>query len=175
MGRRKKEIELQRNISGQPPRVRGGVLVVPGGLIKNLRGDSPEKSIDPAARKAIEDAAMNAVTEAELALGRVPEDVSRQRGLGYDIRSKNPETGDSYFLEVKGRAAGKNEVTLTRTELLASRQWPERWRLALVVVGEGGAKAPRYLTDHSFAEPDFEETSCIFQLNPLLEKAGEPV
>ena len=175
MGRRKKEIELQRNISGQPPRVRGGVLVVPGGLIKNLRGDSPEKSIDPAARKAIEDAAMNAVTEAELALGRVPEDVSRQRGLGYDIRSKNPETGDSYFLEVKGRAAGKNEVTLTRTELLASRQWPERWRLALVVVGEGGAKAPRYLTDHSFAEPDFEETSRTFQLNPLLEKAGEPV
>ena len=174
MDRRRKEIALQRSISGQPPRVRGGVLVIPGGLLKSLKGESALSTVDAAARKAVEMAAMQAVEKAERELGRVPEDVSLQKGLGYDIRSKDSETGDLFFLEVKGRAEGKNEVTLTRSELFASRQHPEKWRLAIVVVKDGKATDPRYLADYSFSEPDFGETSRSFQLKPLLAKAGDP-
>lgn len=174
LDRRKRELELQRAISGQPPRVRGGVMVLPGGLIQRLEGKPPESAVDAEARRAVELAAMQAVERAERALGRIPEDVSLQKGLGYDIRSKDPATGDVFFLEVKGRAAGKNEVTLTRSELFASRNHPECWRLALVFVEDGQPSLPRYLSGHSFAEPDFGETSRTFKLTPLLERAGNP-
>ena len=67
------------------------------------------------------------------------------------------------------------DVTLTMNEILCSRNEPDRFRLALVVVGEGGVKPPRYLAEHSFAEPDFAETTRSFSLRRLLERAGEPV
>ena len=123
----------------------------------------------------IELAAMDAVFDAERALGREPKDVSAQRGLGYDIESKDPVTGDLYFIEVKGKGAGKNDVTLTRTELFASRNEPKNWRLALVVVDGDAIEGPRYLVGHSFAEPDFAESQRTFMLAKLLELAGIPV
>ncbi len=42
-------------------------------------------------------------TSAEKELGRIPRDVSAERGIGYDIESKDPETGSLYFIEVKGK------------------------------------------------------------------------
>ena len=174
MDRRKKEIALQRAIAGQSPRVKGGVLVIPGGLLKKLGGESTVTIVDAAARKAVEMAAMRAVEDAERTLGREPEDVSLQKGLGYDIQSKDPMTGDLFFIEVKGRAAGKNEVTLTRSELMASRNHPEKWRLAMVIVDGDRITGPRYLSEHSFAEPDFGETSRSFKLNQLIDRAEAP-
>ncbi len=174
MDRRNKEIALQRAIAGQSPRVKGGVLVIPGGLLKKLGGESTVTIVDAAARKAVEMAAMRAVEDAERTLGREPEDVSLQKGLGYDIQSKDPMTGDLFFIEVKGRAAGKNEVTLTRSELMASRNHPEKWRLAMVIVDGDRITGPRYLSEHSFAEPDFGETSRSFKLNQLIDRAEAP-
>ena len=177
LARRKKEIEIQRMITAMPPQVKGGMLVIPVGLLKRLTGEQTieQRTADAEVRKMIELAAMDAVFDAEKALGRVPKDVSAQRGLGYDIESKDPMTGDLYFIEVKGKGAGKNDVTLTRTELFASRNEPKNWRLALVVVDGDAIEGPRYLVGHSFAEPDFAESQRTFMLAKLLELAGIPV
>ncbi|MCU0772890.1 MAG: DUF3883 domain-containing protein [Verrucomicrobia bacterium] len=105
----------------------------------------------------------------------MPRDVSAQKGLGYDIESKDPTTGTLVFIEVKGRWIGKSDVTLTKNEILCSRNEPEKFRLALVIVAEEGARAPRYLRGFGFGEPDFAETTRTFSLQKLLEHAGEPV
>jgi len=63
---------------------------------------------------------------------------------------------------------------LTRTELFASRNFPERWRLALVVVDGEKVVGPKYLVGHAFAEPDFAESQRSFNLAKLLELAGGP-
>ena len=49
--------------------------------------------------------AMEAVMAKERRLGREPRDVSQDR-RGYDVESKDPASGQLYFLEVKGRVAG---------------------------------------------------------------------
>lgn len=97
------------------------------------------------AREEVERLAMQAVLAAERTLGRAPRDVSAQQGLGYDIESKDSTTGALFFIEVKGRWIGKNDITLTKNEILCSRNAPEQFRLALVIVAEEGARAPRYL------------------------------
>ncbi len=156
--------------------MKGGALVVPGGLLRRLKGEaSPEDGADAERRREVELLAMRSVEEAERALGRVPRDVSAERGIGHDIESKDPETGSLYFVEVKGRREGDVDVTLTKNEILCSRNEPERFRLALVVVGEGGAQPPRYLAGHPFGEPDFAETARSFSIRKLLEMSGEPV
>ena len=127
------------------------------------------------AREEVERLAMQAVLAAERALGRAPRDVSAQQGLGYDIESKDPTTGALFFIEVKGRWIGKNDITLTKNEILCSRNAPEQFRLALVIVAEEGARAPRYLRGFGFGEPDFAETTRTFSLPQLLDYAGEPV
>ena len=116
---------------------------------------------------------MVAAFEAERRLGRVPRDVSVQRGLGYDIESQDPLTGRLYFIEVKGRWQGADTVTLTRNEIVASRNAPEQFRLALVEVGPAGATEPRYLSHLPFQEPEFAEVASTFHLGQLMALARE--
>jgi superfamily II DNA or RNA helicase len=175
--RRRDELNKERQISALPPVVRGGAIVVPGGLLKKVR-NTAEPTGTPAdglAREAIEKLAMQAVIAAERALGRLPRDVSEQKGLGYDIESRDPQTGSLFFIEVKGRWMDKDEVTLTKNEILCSRNEPDKFRLALVRVGEEGPHAPRYLRGFPLGEPDFAETTRTFSLRKLLEVSGEPV
>ena len=175
--RRLNELDQERRISALPPVVRGGAIVVPGGLIRPLlvSAEPVETPADALAREEVERLAMQAVLAAERALGRAPRDVSAQQGLGYDIESKDPTTGTLVFIEVKGRWIGKNDITLTKNEILCSRNAPEQFRLALVIVAEEGARAPRYLRGFGFGEPDFAETTRTFSLPQLLDYAGEPV
>jgi hypothetical protein len=118
---------------------------------------------------------MLTVEEAERDLGRIPGDVSAERGIGYDIESKDPKTGTLYFIEVKGKWEGKDDLVLTKNEILCSRNEPEKFRLAIVVVGEDGPQPPRYLAGYDFGEPVFAETATTFSLRKLLNCSGEPV
>lgn len=174
--RRHELLEKERQISALPPIVRGGAIVFPGGLLHRLRGEAAHAE-DPGVlyRQEIERLAMRAVEEAEKRLGRIPNDVSAERGIGYDIESKDPETGSLYFIEVKGKWEGKDDFTLTKNEILCSRNEPEKFRLAIVVVGKDGPRPPRYLAGYNFGEPVFAETATTFSLRKLLDAAGEPV
>ena len=172
--RRTEELARERDISAGVPDILSLALIVPEALLASvLPSVAVTSSADAQARAAVEQAAMQAVWQAELALGRQPRDVSAQRGLGYDIESKALASGHLYFIEVKGRWQGADSVTLTRNEILASRNTPQFFRLALVEVAPEGAGAPRYLSGYPFREPDFLEVATTFHLGKLLEGARE--
>ena len=174
--RRMETLEQERFISSQPPTVRGGMLVVPRGLLARNQPDAAPTgfSEDPEARRRIELAAMDAVMEAEKALGNTPSDVSAQK-IGYDIASYDPDTDHLRFIEVKGRVAGADSVMITRQEVITSLHEPEKFILALVEISDGYAGQPRYLRGAlDTREPPFDQNAIQFKLKSLLERAGGP-
>jgi SNF2 family DNA or RNA helicase len=172
--RRRAELSLQRNISAQPPLVRGGAIVAPIGLLRRLRGEtlSPGAEADAADRQEIERRAMEAVMAAERALGFEPRDVSAAK-CGYDIESRVPSSGRLRMIEVKGRSRGAATVTVTRNEILVSLNKPETFILALVEI-DGDVATPRYVRQPFQREPDFGATSVNYALADLLARSGDP-
>ncbi|EYD70736.1 Superfamily II DNA/RNA helicase, SNF2 family [Limimaricola hongkongensis DSM 17492] len=174
--RRLEVIEQERFISSQPPRVRGGMVVVPRGLLlKKGNAVTPNGfSEDPEARREIELKAMAAVMASERALGNEPEDVSARK-IGYDIASFDPDTNHMRFIEVKGRVDGADTIMLTRQEIITSLHEPEKFILAIVQVKEGFASAPRYVHGAlDSREPPFDQNAIQFNINRLLERAEAP-
>src|SRR3546814_879828 len=101
--RRMDQLEQERFISSQPPRIRGGMVVIPRRLLEarsqpSGSGASQAFAADSEARRRIELAAMEAVIRAERILGNVPTDVSAQK-IGYDIASYDPHTKHLRFIE----------------------------------------------------------------------------
>src|SRR5215472_2354394 len=116
---------------------------------------------------------MRAVMDTEIALGHDPRDVS-SASLGYDIESRDGETAMLRFIEVKGRRAGAETVTITRNEILTALNAPEKFILALVEVKDGKASTSRYVRQPFSKEPDFAVTSVNYSLNDLLAMSEEP-
>ncbi len=172
-------IEQERFISAQPPRVRGGMVVIPKGLLerrmpKDISGAKPNGfSEDPAARREIELAAMNAVMQAERTLGNAPIDVSAQK-VGYDIASYDPKADHMRFIEVKGRIHGADTVMVTRQEVITALHEPEKFILAIVQVENGFAREPRYVRRPFSQEPEFGVTAIQVQIKQLLERSSSP-
>lgn len=176
--RREAQLQLEKFISSRSPNVRGGMVVVPGGLLRSLTSQKkgiPSGFSDNAdARRKIEIAAMDAVMATERALGNTPEDVSAQK-VGYDILSYDPDTEHLRFIEVKGRVAGANSVMITRREIITSLNEPDKFILALVAVDNGFAGEPRYVKGAiDDREPGFLHRAIQFDLNGLLARAGVP-
>jgi SNF2 family DNA or RNA helicase len=173
--RRLDQLQQERFISSQPPRVRGGMVVIPRGLLDARSRPSVPTHFaeDSAARREIELAAMAAVMAAEHALGNAPVDVSAQK-IGYDIASHDPKAGHLRFIEVKGRIDGADSVMVTRQEVITSLHEPEKFILAIVSVTAGFAHAPRYVRGPLVErEPSFLETAIQFDLKRLLAQAEE--
>jgi superfamily II DNA or RNA helicase len=171
--KRRAQLALEAQISAKVPILKGGSLVIPVGLLLAAGGTGPEAGPDAAARKRVELLAMNAVFAAEKALGRMPRDVSKQRGLGYDIESVDDQ-GDLFFIEVKGRVDGADSVTLTINEVNTGRNSPHLFRLALVTVTGDQAAAPVYVSGIDWGVPGFGDTQITKNLNQLLTAGKEP-
>ena len=177
MRRRIQMLEKERYIYALPPRVQGGMVVIPQGLLEaylhaeNHSDALPEHSQNVAARREVEVAAMNAVMEKETALGNMPSDVSSKK-LGYDIASFDPDTQEYRRIEVKGRAAGASTVMVTKNEIVVSLNKPENYILAIVTVEGDGAADPVYvwgaLDDRV---PPFGQSAVQFKIDALLAKA----
>ena len=177
--RRTALLEQEKFISSQPPRVRGGMFVIPRGLL-NARARVQDVaapagfSDDPVARREIELAAMEAVMAAEQELGNTPEDVSARK-IGYDIASYDPDARRHRFIEVKGRVDGADTVIITRQEIVTSLHEPEKFILAVVEVSGRLAGEPRYVRGAlDEREPPFDQTAIQFNLKRLLERAEVP-
>ncbi len=169
------QLQGERTLFAQSPVLKGGALVVPRGLLQKVIGAAPVLPAESEADKALtERLAMEAVFAAERALGREPKDRSAERGLGYDIESKDPQEVHLYFLEVKGRLAHADSVTLTRNEILCALNTPERFRLAVVLVENGVARPPVYVTNFDFGQPGFAQTNATYDLKRILEHGGPP-
>lgn len=165
-------LQAERTLFSQPPVLKGGALVIPRGLLRKLTGGGAEASEGDADRETTERLAMEAVLAAERDLGRQPTDRSGERGLGYDIESRDPKASRLFFLEVKGRLAGAETVTLTRNEILCALNAPESFRLAIVLVEGGVARAPVYVSHFDFGQPGFGQTTATYGLKQLLEHGG---
>jgi hypothetical protein len=165
--KRLSQLQAEAQITAKVPVLKGGALVIPAGLLLAHQGQADPQGVDAAARKRVELLAMNAVFEAEKGLGRMPKDVSAQRGLGYDIESIDAE-GNLFFIEVKGRADGADSVTLTINEVNVGRNSPHRFRLALVAVDGDQVSPPVYVSGVDWGLPGFGDTQITKNLRQLL-------
>jgi hypothetical protein len=126
-----------------------------------------------ASRKEIERKAMEAVIEAEIALGYEPSDVSAKK-FGYDILSFDPHNKRQRFIEVKGRIDGANTIMVTRNEIITSLNKPEDYILAIVQISQEFVQQPRYVWRPFEVEPAFGVTAQQFDLEHLLSKSEPP-
>lgn len=167
--RRTEELEQERQISASPPVIIGGALIVPAG---RLWGDNVSQEIRD--RRITEQIAMHAVMETEIALGHLPRDVSADN-LGYDIESRDGQTGQLRFIEVKGRRAGAGTVTVTYNEIRALCNRPDTGILAIVEIDDYGQPyAPRYVRRAFTREPEFPIASVNVDLRELEAMSEEP-
>ncbi len=173
--RRLAELDQEGRLSALPPVIAGGALVVPRGLLERLRG---ERDVEPGvfARETerVERAAVDAVLAAERAIGRQPREMPRNNP-GYDIRSRDPITGELFFIEVKGRVLGAPTVTVTKNEILYAMNKPDHVLLALVAV-DGKQTDVRYLTRPYRGSEDafFDAASVNYQWSKLWERGSPP-
>jgi superfamily II DNA or RNA helicase len=174
--RRMEEIKRERQLAPLPPVVLGGVLVVPIGLIRTIGGQArvtADGTIDTQVAAA---RAREIVMEIERGLGFMPTDREFEK-LGYDIESAIPGTGRLRFIEVKGRVADAETVTVTKNEILYSLNKPDDFILALVAFGANGLHEVRYLR-RPFHEKgvttDFAGATVNFPFARLLAEAAVP-
>jgi SNF2 family DNA or RNA helicase len=171
--KRLNELKLERQISPLPPVVIGGLLVIPAGLLAKITGrplSLPQQSVDT---QAVAAKARAVVMEIERQLGYEPIDRETDK-VGYDIESRVPGTGKLRFIEVKGRVAGADIVTVTKNEILYSLNKPDDFILAIVEFHSDGSYNTRYLRRPFQREPDFGVTSVNYDFAQLLARSDVP-
>ena len=165
------QLEREGQISATPPNVIGALVVVPAGLLAAMTGQAaPSQPADTQASAARARAIAMAL---ERKLGFEPTDREFEK-LGYDIESRIPGTGKLRFIEVKGRAADADSVTVTRNEVLTALNKPEDFILAIVRFDEDGAHDVRYVREPFGREPDFGAVSVNYRVAELWARGTEP-
>jgi len=175
--RRNRQLDEELDLSNQPPTVVGGAIVIPQGLLDRLQGDRTQppnayaKDVEEVDRRAIA-----AVLATERRLNREPRNMPHHQP-GYDIESRDPATGDLYFIEVKGRMEGSDTVTVKARQVRQAQNTPDRFILALVTVPEHREAEPtvRYLLQpFQGTELPFATVSINLSLPRLLAEAVKP-
>jgi superfamily II DNA or RNA helicase len=171
--KRMQELNREAQISPLPPVVMGGFVVIPAGLLAKMTGSADIVSAPSGTdTQAIAARARAIVMEAERRLGYEPVDREFDH-LGYDIESRDPATGRLRFIEVKGRVAGADTITVTRNEILTSLNKPQDYILAIVEFLDAGEHRVYYIRRPFQREPDFGVTSVNYELSSLLSQAEE--
>jgi superfamily II DNA or RNA helicase len=174
---RRKELLAMKQIHNGTPIVLGGALVIPAGLMRELRGEAPAlTAADAAARKKIERLAMEAVMNFERAQGCRVEDVSALK-CGWDVTSYPPDEDGVVptprHIEVKGRAAGADTITVTRNEITYAVNQADKFLLAIAFVNpDDSVDGPHYVRNPFEREPEWGVASSDYVIKHLL--AGRP-
>lgn len=170
--KRLNEIAAERQLAPLPPVVLGGLLVVPSGLIAEMAGKRTEEMRRVADTQAAAARARNKVMAVERDLGFKPVDRELEK-LGYDVESRVPGTGKLRFIEVKGRVAGADTVTVTKNEILTSLNKPDDFILAIVEF-DGAEDRVTYVRRPFHAHPDFHAASVNYRMDELIAMGGAP-
>lgn len=171
--KRMEQLAQEEQISAAPPFVLGASVVIPIGLLRNLKGEEspfPPIAIDTQLSAA---RARGIVMQIERGLGFEPVDREFER-LGYDIESKVPGTGRLRLIEVKGRVSGAETITVTKNEVMYALNKPDDYILAIVEFFDDGTHAVHYVRQPFDREPDFGVTSTNYSMRHLISKAGPP-
>lgn len=166
------EIAAERQLAPLPPVVLGGLLVVPAGLIAEMTSQRTEEMRRVADTQAAGARARARIMAVERDLGFEPVDRELEK-LGYDVESRVPGTGRLRFIEVKGRVAGAETVTVTKNEILTSLNKPDDFILAIVEF-DGAEDRVTYVRQPFQAHPDFHAASVNYKLDQLLAMGGAP-
>ena len=170
LDRRKRELQIMRDVISIPPKIIGGALVIPRGLLAKLSGKQTF-SIDNRQRKRIEQVAIDAVVAKEQALGHKVKDVSADN-CGWDLTSID-NNGKHRHIEVKGRAKGQTTITVTANEIITALNQGDKFILAIVIVDGDCYDGPYYIRQPFTKEPDFAERSKNLSLSELLQQASQ--
>jgi superfamily II DNA or RNA helicase len=170
-------LKAERSLMPQPPRLVGGALIIPFGLLRKVMpapaGADWSNATSEEERSVVERLAVARIFAAERALGREPRDVGKEK-IGYDIESRDQKTGEMYFIEAKGRSEGADTVSLTRKEILTALNVPDKFRLAIVLIEGGQPADPVYVTEFDWGQPGFAQTHSTYSLAALLSRGGPP-
>jgi hypothetical protein len=151
--------------------VLGGVLVVPAGLLRKMRGvTASAPTVD---KQAVAAKARAIVMKIERELGFIPVDREADK-VGYDVESAVPSTGRLRFIEVKGRTADADTITVTKNEILYSFNKPDEYILAIVEFSGENAHRVHYVRQPFKREPDFAVTSVNYDMAQLIALGGPP-
>lgn len=172
---RMEELQQELHISPMPPEVIGGALIIPQSLLDAASDPEHLLPVVPSQtdRERIDRLAVNAVMKAERTLGREPTEMPHHNP-GYDIESKDPNTNQLLFIEVKGKSTDATTVTVSKTQIFTAFNKPDSFVLAVVEVDGDTAKEPRYIRQPFKKEPDFSATSVNYNLSELLDRAEPP-
>ena len=173
--KRMEQLDLEAQIAALPPVILGGLVVVPIGLIAAITG-RPLPAGHPVDTQASAARARSAGMAVERDLGFTPVDPEFEQ-LGYDIESRAPTTGQMRFIEVKGRIAGAETITVTKNEILYSLNKPDHYILALVEFQPDGTHQVYYLRRPFVGRgvtTDFNGASINFPFADLRALATRP-
>jgi len=171
--KRMEQLDLEAQVSALPPVALGGFVVIPAGLIAQMTGRPLPQATQPIDTQLSAARARAIVLEVERQLGFEPTDREFEK-LGYDIESRDVNTGRLRFLEVKGRISGAATITVTKNEILYSLNKPEDFILAIVEFMDGDAHRVHYVRRPFQREPDFGVTSVNYDFPELLARAEHP-
>lgn len=158
------------------PNVIGGALINPGRLLAQRSG-LPNFSVDAAARARIQRIAMQAVFDAEHALGHRTKGVSFDK-CGWDIAAYIEQAEGlalERHIEVKGRAKGQDTITVTSNEIRHGLNQKDKFVLAVVVVDGDSTESVNYVPMPFTQEPDWAKASKNLDLGLLLQRARSPL
>ena len=173
---RVEDLKSRRELAPAIPRLLGAALVIPQGLLWQRSGQAA-KVVDSQSRRRVELLAIRAVREAEEALGHSVRDVSADN-CGWDLTAQPPPHNGvlppSRHIEVKGRAAGEETITVTSNEIREGINQGEKFFLALVLIDGDRVDGPHYIRAPFDQEPAWAEASRNFRVRDLLTRARKP-
>ena len=173
--RRLEDLEAEKKLAPLPPVVVGGALIVPRGLLESRSGATAQEVADHAAEcTATERAAVDAVMAAERRIGRVPIEMP-PNNKGFDIESKDAN-GVLWFIEVKGRVAGAEAFTITRSEVGVGKNKVDQHILALVEVNDATSREVRYVRRafEDVGDLPFDTISVNLKWKPYFDRGEIP-
>jgi len=171
--KRMEQLAQEEQISALPPVVIGAAIIIPNGLLRDMRGELAAPAFVVADTQASAARARNIVMGIERELGYEPVDREFER-LGYDIESRVPGTGKLRLIEVKGRVSGAETITVTKNEVMYALNKPDDYILAIVEYFNDGSHSVHYARNPFDREPDFGVTSTNYSMKHLIAKAGQP-
>jgi SNF2 family DNA or RNA helicase len=134
------ELKREESLTIELPSVVARAIVIPEKLlVEALRSasDVSQFTKDQDAIKAVERRAVDMVVSVEKARGREPEEQARNN-KGFDIISRPKDSGESIFIEVKGRIEGADTFLVTTSEVQFGQNEGIKHLLAMVKVSPNG-------------------------------------
>jgi superfamily II DNA or RNA helicase len=168
---RLEQLALERHLRSKTPAVVGAALVIPAGLLAKICTVPTAQVVEPVDTQISAARARRIVMEYERSLQNSPTDRELEK-LGYDVESIESQTQKIRFIEVKGRQADADTITVTQNEIRYSLNQREQFILALVLFNADGTHQLHYISNPFDKEPGFTCSSQDHHVKKLLSLPG---